>query len=91
MHPKGEVGPRRIVLVGLPYTGKSVVARAVAERLGWQAIDCDELIVREQGRSIPDIFRTAGEGRFREIEREVVARVAATDRAAIATGGAAHN
>jgi len=87
MHPKGEVGPRRIVLVGLPYTGKSVVARAVAERLGWQAIDCDELIVREQGRSIPDIFRTAGEGRFREIEREVVARVAATDRAAIATGG----
>jgi len=87
MDPRSEAGPRRIVIVGLPYTGKSVVARAVAERLGWQAIDCDELIVGEEGRSIPDIFRTAGEPRFREIERQVVARVATMDRAAIATGG----
>ena len=38
--------PDKIYLVGFMSSGKSTVARALAERLHWQAEDVDELIER---------------------------------------------
>lgn len=79
--------PLRIVLIGLPGSGKSAVARAVAQRLGWTAVDCDDLIVERERRNIPDIFASQGEPRFRELERETIERIAAMDFVAVGTGG----
>jgi 3-dehydroquinate synthase len=81
--------PRRIVLIGLSGSGKSAVGRALAGRLGWQALDSDELIEVEQGRTVPAIFEQDGEDRFREIERTMTARLCAAERAVISTGGGA--
>ena len=88
--PESEAdSPSRIVLIGLPGSGKSVVARAVARQLGWQAVDCDELIVNDAGLAIPAIFESLGEARFRELERAVIARATSAKSAVIATGGGA--
>jgi shikimate kinase len=81
--------PRNLVLVGMSGTGKSRVGRLVAQRLRWRFVDTDVEIERCAGRSVPEIFATEGEARFRAIEREVIARVARQSGAVIATGGGA--
>lgn len=68
--------------------GKSTLARKLSRRLGVRAIDTDAEVERIEGASVSDIFRYEGEERFREVEREVVARLSTNDEACIvATGG----
>ena len=77
----------RIVLVGLSGTGKSTVARLLADRLGWAAADSDDWIVATTGRSIPDLFATEGEARFREIEAAAIRALCGRPHLVLATGG----
>ncbi len=79
----------RLVLIGLSGTGKSTIAREVAVRLGWQAVDTDADIEAQAGRSIPAIFATDGEGEFRRLERAILAASLAREQVVIATGGGA--
>jgi shikimate kinase / 3-dehydroquinate synthase len=77
---------RNIVLTGFMGTGKTTVGRLLAEKLGFEFVDTDQVIEERHG-SIADIFRTRGEDAFRRIERELAAELAARDRLVIATGG----
>ncbi|HLL49463.1 MAG TPA: shikimate kinase, partial [Thermomicrobiales bacterium] len=79
----------RIVLIGFSGTGKSTVARILAERLGWAAADSDAEIERHWDSTIPVIFRDHGESAFRSSERSVLAELISRDRLVIATGGGA--
>ncbi len=79
-----------IVLVGMPGSGKTTVGRALAVREGRRFIDLDEEIVREAGKSIPEIFAACGEAGFRDIEAGVLKKVASQHTGAvISTGGGA--
>ena len=81
---------RRIVnlaLIGFMGTGKTSVGRHVAEYLGFDFLDTDELIQARTGRSITDIFAKEGEPAFRELERQIVQELSAREKTAIATGG----
>lgn len=89
----------KLILTGFMASGKSAVARVVARRLNWRLIDCDERIAAAAGCSIAEIFRVHGEARFRALERELIAGIAAERRrcpqcgnplpAVVATGGGA--
>jgi shikimate kinase len=70
-------------------TGKTVVGRAVAARLGRPFVDADVEIEREAGMSVADIFGRFGEGEFRARERRTLERLCALENAVIATGGGA--
>ena len=77
---------KNVILIGMPGTGKSVVGRALAERLGYTFIDADDVIVETAGKTLPEILRTDGLDTFLEIE----ARVGETmeyENTVIATGG----
>jgi shikimate kinase len=78
---------QRVVLWGFMASGKSVVARTLARRLGWECVDLDARIERRQGRAIADIFRDQGEPAFRALEVEVTRSVVHRDRMVLATGG----
>ncbi len=80
---------QRIVLIGFSGTGKSTVARLLAARLSWTAVDLDDLLVARFGMSIPEIFARHGEAAFREAERQLLTASLAQKRAVIATGGGA--
>ena len=79
----------RIVLIGFSGTGKSSVARRLADRLGWAVADSDAEIERDWGATIPAIFRDHGESAFRASERAMLKQLLDRDRVVIATGGGA--
>jgi shikimate kinase len=78
---------RHIVLVGLPGSGKSTVGKLAAEALGADVIDIDNLLVREMGMPVSQIFGMVGESRFREMEREAVKTAQAREPCIIVPGG----
>lgn len=77
-----------IVLIGMPGSGKTTVGKILAEKLGREFIDTDDIIKSENG-DIPTIFEKLGESGFRNIEADVIKRVSALQGKVIATGGGA--
>jgi len=67
--------------------GKSVCGRLLARRLGRCFVETDDMIVAREGRAIPEIFRDAGEERFRELEAETLDALTLKSGDVIATGG----
>lgn len=78
-----------LVLVGPPGAGKSTVGPLLAQRLGADFTDVDELITARTGRSISDIFVTYGEAAFRRLEEAEVAAALAARKGVLAVGGGA--
>ncbi len=76
-----------IVLVGMPGCGKSRMASLLAQTLGREAVDTDDMVVEAAGRSIPEIFATDGEEAFRALETEAVKTAGMRSGLVIATGG----
>lgn len=83
---------RRVVLVGFMGSGKSVVGRLLARRLGWSFVDLDSRVEKAEGRPVATIFAESGEPYFRAAEAREAERALARDRVVLAAGGgwAAH-
>jgi len=79
--------PGHIVLIGLPGAGKSDAGRSAAAQLGVAFVDLDERIAFEAGRTVPEILEQRGEGAFRALERDVMARALTEPPQVISTGG----
>jgi shikimate kinase len=79
----------KVLLIGLPGTGKSSVGRRVAERLGTQFADSDSMIEIRAGRTIPRIFADGGEPAFRKLEASVIADALTAFSGVLALGGGA--
>ncbi|MCY9513647.1 shikimate kinase [Paenibacillus apiarius] len=80
---------RHILLIGFMGTGKSTVGAQLARNLNYAFVDLDAEIVKQVGRSIPDIFAQEGEAFFREQESRILTRLLRdrTRQLVIATGG----
>ncbi len=77
----------KVYLVGFMGAGKSTVARALARRLDWQAIDIDELIEHRERQTVADLFARRGEAYFRTVERAVLVDQIGVRHRVVATGG----
>jgi shikimate kinase len=77
-----------VAIVGYMGSGKSTLGRSLARKLGWEFVDLDRTIVKEAGRTIPEIFERCGEECFRDLEHRALldALDTATERV-IACGG----
>ena len=53
-------GAAPLFLVGFMGSGKSAVGGALAGLLGWEFVDLDRRIERDDGRSVERIFRESG-------------------------------
>ncbi|PKM73557.1 MAG: shikimate kinase [Firmicutes bacterium HGW-Firmicutes-16] len=78
-----------IVLIGMPGCGKSTVGAALAKITGRDLIDTDAEIEKITGCTISDIFAKNGEDGFRELEREMIAKLGLLTGKIISVGGGA--
>jgi shikimate kinase len=76
-----------IYLIGMMGAGKSTIGRLLAERLEYKFIDTDSSIEKIASQSVTEIFKTAGEVEFRQLETQVLAEISAYVRLVVATGG----
>lgn len=76
-----------IVLIGMPGSGKSTIAKELCNKLGRKLIDCDEEIVKRENRTIEEIFENDGEEYFRKVETQVIMDFAKESGLIISTGG----
>lgn len=78
-----------LFLIGYRGTGKSTVGRMLADRLGWDFVDSDEVITEQAGCTIAQIFAGEGEEAFRQRESVAVTALASRERTVVALGGGA--
>lgn len=78
-----------IFLIGYRGSGKTTVARLLAERSGYDWVDADDQIEQRAGKSIAQIFADEGQRAFRELEAAVAAELAMRQRTIVALGGGA--
>lgn len=78
---------RNIVLTGFMGVGKTTVGRELAKRLKMKFFDMDEIIEKEEGKTIVQIFDEKGEKYFRKKEDEIFRKLLDEDSAVISTGG----
>ena len=76
-----------IWLIGMMGSGKSTVARRVAEKIGWGWLDLDEIISQGFESSITEFWTSQGEEAFRDIEMAALSAVASDSDRVVATGG----
>jgi shikimate kinase len=78
-----------VVLVGLPGAGKSTTGRRLARILDVPFADTDDLVERDAGQLVTEIFARAGEPAFRAAEHAVVARALREADGVLSLGGGA--
>jgi len=76
-----------VYIIGFMGSGKSTVGRLLAERMGMEFIDTDELIEKKTEISIEELFKRFGEDFFREIEARILFEVSKTLGVVVACGG----
>lgn len=75
-----------IILIGMPGVGKSTIGVITAKVLGYEFIDADLVIQKQDGRLLREIIEEEGTDGFLAIEGKVNSEIS-PERAIIATGG----
>ena len=77
-----------IVLIGMPGVGKSTAGVILAKVLGYEFVDADLVIQKEEGKLLKEIIEEVGTDGFIAVENRVNSSLE-VDHSIIATGGSA--
>lgn len=77
---------KNVTLIGMPGAGKSTIGVVLAKILGYDFVDSDLLIQKEEGRRLWEIMRDEGTDGFNRIEERVNSQIDVSE-SVIATGG----
>lgn len=64
-----------VILIGYMGAGKTTVGRLLAKEQGLAFLDTDDMIEKQEGRTISDIFAEEGEESFRNMETALLGRL----------------
>jgi XRE family transcriptional regulator, aerobic/anaerobic benzoate catabolism transcriptional regulator len=77
-----------IALIGLRGAGKSTLGKMLAKRVGWNFVELNKEIERENGLSVAEIINLYGQEGFRRLEQAAVQQLLARkELMVLATGG----
>ena len=77
---------KSIILIGMPASGKSTIGVVIAKHLGYEFIDTDLLIQKQESRLLKKIIQDEGIEGFLKIENQVNCSIDVED-AVISPGG----
>ena len=76
-----------ILLIGFMGAGKSAIAGHLQKEYGMNMIDMDEEIVKREGMSISEIFKSRGEPYFRNLETKLLIELQQMSNQVVSCGG----
>lgn len=76
----------RVVIIGMPGSGKTTVGKKLGEELSLEFVDMDDYIEKTTGKTVPQLFEK-GEEYFRNIETQACSDLIKKDNVLISTGG----
>lgn len=76
-----------LAIIGYRGSGKTTIGPRLANRLGWQWIDTDELVVTQSSKTIAQLFKDVGEPAFRKLESHSLVQATSSKGKVISTGG----
>ncbi len=79
----------RVILIGPMGSGKTTIGSLLAQKLNLEFRDTDQIIEREEGKTVSQIFLDEGEDAFRVIEKRVLRQELLTDGTVLSLGGGA--
>jgi len=80
---------KNIFFIGFMGCGKSTISRLLVEELPMELVEMDETIEAEEHRTINEIFATDGEQHFRDLESQLIVRIANQGGKIVSCGGGA--
>ena len=76
-----------LVLLGMMGSGKSTIGHLLSKNLNIELNDVDEIIEKEEGCKISEIFEKKGEICFRKIEEKITLKLLGSNKKIISLGG----
>jgi shikimate kinase len=89
LDPENPLPAKTLVVIGMPGSGKSTIARRLAAQLKLGFTDSDAEVEAAAGMKVEQIFDQLGEPAFRQGERQVIVRLLQGPPRVLATGGGA--
>ncbi len=77
----------KIILVGFMASGKSTLGISLAEKFNLSFIDTDQIIEKQEEKTVSQIFELSGESRFRELELECIDSIKELENYVLSVGG----
>jgi shikimate kinase len=78
-----------LTFCGMMGSGKSIVGKNLAKKIGFKFIDTDNFIEEKVGKTINDIFTEDGERHFRKLEEKYIIDILKKTKYVISLGGGA--
>ena len=78
---------KNLIFLGMMGSGKSSIGDLVSKKLNLPFIDIDNLIVKNVGMSISEIFNKKGEYYFRNLEEKITLKSLKNVKSVISLGG----
>jgi shikimate kinase len=78
---------KNLVFLGMMGSGKSSIGHLVSKKLNYTFADVDNLIEKESGNNISEIFRSKGENYFRNLEEKITLKALKGTNKVISLGG----
>ena len=82
-----NIHDKNIILIGFMGSGKSSSAQKLSKILKRKVISTDAMILKEEGRTIEEIFADSGESYFRDLERNLIKEISKKHNVIIDGGG----
>lgn len=79
--------PFNIFLIGFMGCGKSAIADCLSSVFSMELIEMDQMIVKQEGMEISDIFKAHGEEYFRSLETGLLNSLQSKQNTVISCGG----